>query len=410
MWIRKQARICALWAALAACLWSRSALADVTVTVSPALQQALKEGHPEPSDPPPTADQLTRAVNQTLREIADEPRRPDEDPGRQELRDIARRLLDSGQTIRLICREDAEGDPTLAEAHEQSDPAQRGGGAATKGDFDADGNPRRGGTATIVVECAHVKTHGLSRPYGIDDGTVLGKIGHELVHASQGRYRHSEDDDPSGGVYRRFEERVMEVFGGKLEQIQRDDRIEERRRRRQTGQTGMGDAPQSGAYVALQPGLIHIPCNSSDRVGYQWGAQGGYMVRTPGLFAVGVGGSFEHAVLNPPAAVEGVSSHQLRVQAEAMPGVQLVARKLFVHGTVALGYVGWPTRFTSGGVTTRAADHGVALGVGAGANYRVWQGLFVGGQFGGDLQWIPGGVAVFPAYNLDLEASVGWFF
>ncbi|MFO7566230.1 MAG: hypothetical protein R6X02_26545 [Enhygromyxa sp.] len=168
-------------------------------------------------------------------------------------------------------------------------------------------------------------------------------------------------------------------------------------------------------YVAIAPGLIHIPIEAPDQVGYQWGLRGGVELGCgpsgPACFAVAVGGSFQHSVGKPYRSAEiSSSSHQLRVQAEAMPGVRLLDGRLFVFGDVGLGYVAQPSRVELYGDVTRDTRHGVAFSVGAGSSYVVWRQLFVGGRFGGDMQWMFASGDSFGAHNLALEAFAGWRF
>lgn len=154
-------------------------------------------------------------------------------------------------------------------------------------------------------------------------------------------------------------------------------------------------------YLALAPGIIHIALPNA--VGYQWGVRGGVELPCGGPCSVAVGPSFQHSV-------GSANAHQLRAQAELMPGARLVDDKLFVFVDLGIGYVGNLSSYQLAGETMRTTNHGVAFSVGAGVNYVVWRELFVGGRFGADLQWFPSGSGTFAAHNLALEAVVGWRF
>jgi hypothetical protein len=161
-----------------------------------------------------------------------------------------------------------------------------------------------------------------------------------------------------------------------------------------------GPARRAG-YVALSPGIIHIALPNA--VGYQWGARGGVEFPCGGPCAIAAGLGFQHSVASAHA-------HELRTQAEAMPGARLLDDRLFVFGVVALGHVANVSSFEFMGETNRSTNHGVALGLGAGVSYAVWRELFVGGRFGADLQWFPSSSGTFDAHHLALDAFLGWRF
>ena len=165
-------------------------------------------------------------------------------------------------------------------------------------------------------------------------------------------------------------------------------------------------------YVYLSPGLIHIPLDSEDGVGFQWGLGGGVLFQPTAKLVLAVGGSFEHSVLNPPDLPGGfdIDSSQYRLQAEAMPGTLLLEDRLFVHGTIALGYVGWFTSFDGPTGSSSNSQHGVVLSLGGGAMLDVWRNLSVGLELGVDLQrvWFEG--TGLGASNLDMKAVGRWRF
>ncbi|HLT40835.1 MAG TPA: hypothetical protein VK034_31375, partial [Enhygromyxa sp.] len=89
-------RIIAFTIGLLVLSWSSVALADVTVKLSPGVTKALQEaaGQPKSGDPVPAAeDDINEGINHALKELAKHPTDP-------RVREAAKRLLDSGQTIR----------------------------------------------------------------------------------------------------------------------------------------------------------------------------------------------------------------------------------------------------------------------------------------------------------------------
>jgi hypothetical protein len=175
---------------------------------------------------------------------------------------------------------------------------------------------------------------------------------------------------------------------------------------------GVLDTALENPYVYVSPGFIHIPIDSEDGVGFQWGLGGGVLLRPDPTLVVAVGGSFEHSVLNPPdfASELNIDSSQYRLQAEAMPGTLLLEDRLFVHGTIALGYVGWFTSFDAPGGSSSNSQHGIVFSLGGGAMLDVWRNLSVGLELGVDLQrvWFEG--VGQGASNLDMKAVGRWRF
>lgn len=177
-------------------------------------------------------------------------------------------------------------------------------------------------------------------------------------------------------------------------------------------QGGVLDTALRNPYVYVSPGLIHIPIDSQDGVGFQWGLGGGVLLQPAPKLVVGVGGSFEHSVLNPPdyPGELDIDSSQFRLQAEAMPGTLLLEGRLFVHGTIALGYVGWFTSFDAPGGSSSNSQHGIVLSLGGGAMLDVWRDLSVGMELGVDLQRVSYEGDAQGAYNLDMKAVARWQF
>lgn len=164
--------------------------------------------------------------------------------------------------------------------------------------------------------------------------------------------------------------------------------------------TSEGPARRAG-YVALSPGIIHIAL--PDSVGYQWGLRGGVEFPCGGPCAIATGLVFQHSVAS-------ANAHELRTQAEVMPGARLLDDRLFVFGDVAIGHVANTSSFELLGMTERFTQHGVVFSPGAGVSYAVWRELYVGGRFGADLQWFPSSSGTFAAHHLALEAFLGYRF
>lgn len=207
------------------------ALADVDVTFSGGVKTSLG------GDPGATSQEteLEDALNDALDGIADgsvRVRNGETAGGATQdgLRDLARRLAASGQTIRILCREEArelgKTDPVMARLYEQSEVTPLGGGAATHGDFDAVGNPRRGGTMIIVIECARL-LNGWFRPPFEGGDTMLHTLGHELVHGGNRANAHggSEADEP---YYDAFGDLVQRVAIAMQRQNEREKRKREK--------------------------------------------------------------------------------------------------------------------------------------------------------------------------------------
>jgi hypothetical protein len=180
--------------------------------------------------------QLNEDVNAALEKIAKGKAAPgkEEAPTKaagKELRDAARDLYQSKQTITVMCREEAAADPKLKDQYEQSDPSERGGGAATKGDFDKSGKPKKKGNTIIVVECARLKIHGWYGKFGLGD-TMIGTLGHEFVHASNAKRVHG-DDETAEQIYRRFDRFFARVTTAIHESLDEKRQREARRKRRE---------------------------------------------------------------------------------------------------------------------------------------------------------------------------------
>lgn len=166
-------------------------------------------------------------------------------------------------------------------------------------------------------------------------------------------------------------------------------------------------------YLTLSPvGVLVAP--STGQIGYQWGYQIGYLARTRGMFAIAVGGSLEHGMtdLGIMNSSDQALDHQVRAQAEVMPGLSLLDDDLFLHLSLGVGYAASIQRakiLDMVELETRTL-HGVAFSPGVGLSYRVAGNFTVGGTLGGDLQWLDPAGDTSNAHNVDVKFSLGWMF
>ncbi|MCB9677648.1 MAG: hypothetical protein H6737_21260 [Alphaproteobacteria bacterium] len=379
-----------------------SARAQVTVQYSSGFAEALARGEATP----PTAEEATDALNAALNGIS-----ADTTAANAANKAIADALRAGRQTILLLCRSEAENRPELEAAYQQSEPGMLGGGMATRGAFDGAGNPLPQGIAIVVVDCGSIAARGLV-PTPEMGPSNLSLLGHELVHASGGRFVHGPDD-PGETLYNPFGNRVAADFVTALDEA-RERRAREERRRRPKGpreHSGLFDPDASSGYAALNPGLLHVPCTGGDHPGFEWGAEGGALLPGPLGTTVGVGGRVEHAISNPGwnGPNVKVASHQIRIQAEGTAGVEVVP-DLFVFGSVAAGVVLWPTRVRFDGSPAQSTTaKGVAVSTGAGARYALTEQLFAGGGMGFDIHQFFGSGS-YSNWNFDVDATVGVVF
>ncbi len=176
------ARIPHLASALAAALiafagaaWPVPASAAITVELSPEAADAFKEAGETPRA---ITRRLQSEFNLGLEELGKT--NPD-----------AKALFDSNQKLRIVCL----GTKEAEDAGLTPDTGVYGGGGKTKGDFDANGRPRTGGTAIIAIECGQLRERGLARPVVEADpnSTVYKILVHELLHAANRERQHPPD-------------------------------------------------------------------------------------------------------------------------------------------------------------------------------------------------------------------------
>ena len=141
-----------------------------------------------------------------------------------------------------------------------------------------------------------------------------------------------------------------------------------------------------------------------------------------GKFGLGVGFGFEH---NPTTLDSALSDgcdaigatcqiHAFRLLPEVRLG-GLPSDQLYIYGYVSpgLGLIHTTLEGFLGGYED--TDPGFNLGLGAGLQYVVWKGLFIGGELGADLGFYTDdeadfGDESFNAYLLDLKGLVGYYF
>lgn len=202
------------------------AQADVSVAFSDTVKQNVDAQ---------TASDLQGAINSGLKKMADN--------GNQGAKD----LLDSNQTIRIICF----GEPDAESRNLRSSGGQvYGGGGETAGDFTADGKPRAGGTTYIAIDCDKLKRLGW---FG-EEGDNIGKIRvwdtllHELLHATNKSRRHTDDEtaDYEGWVRNLNQALTAEVDEAKIAPGKRE-RAAKRDERKQKAQQDQDSSEEKKA-------------------------------------------------------------------------------------------------------------------------------------------------------------------
>ena len=104
----------------------------------------------------------------------------------------AKALFNSGQKLRIVCF----GSKEALDAKLTPGSGVLGSGGETKGDFDANGKPKAGGTTIIAIECGTLRVVGLqTRVVPVDPNSTMYRILiHELLHATDSARRHPPDD------------------------------------------------------------------------------------------------------------------------------------------------------------------------------------------------------------------------
>jgi hypothetical protein len=146
------------------------AYADVTVQFSEAVQKAVD---------PQTQQQIQDLVNAGLKKQAKD------NAG-------AKDLLDSNQTIKIICNDEQKAKDEKIDFESGLLPEF----GKTKGDFDEKGKPKSGGTTYITINCDYLKQfswHTLIDVLGTKQ-SMWDVLVHELLHATNADRRHPPDD------------------------------------------------------------------------------------------------------------------------------------------------------------------------------------------------------------------------
>lgn len=193
--------------------------------------------------------------------------------------------------------------------------------------------------------------------------------------------------------------------------------VQERERRSGPGGT-QGDEDRhfdDGTYFYLAPGALNVPYAGQDRIdyedtfdpGYQWGLGLGWMVRTDSPFAIGVGGYFDHAIVNLEARDldSGDFRHQFRVGLELKPGVVFKDR-VFLYVPLRGGYA---VDVRDIGDNDLEANHGAMFGVGGGLDVAVKDRFYIGTALATDLQFFTSD-RDFEMYSFAWRVHLGWRF
>ena len=194
------------------------------------------------------------------------------------------------------------------------------------------------------------------------------------------------------------------------------------------------EAHAAEGYVYLSPGVVAVPLGDEDfedvaDPSYQWGVGGGLLLNPGGgRFGVGLGLAVQHMPINLDEDIDDaldacndlgdcdLSINVVRVVPEIRAGA--LFDKVFVYGRLApgVGIVTYESSIDSPLVGFRGdeVDVGFNLGLGAGVQATIWRGLFLGGELGGSLLFVPedddDNVDDYGVHTFDITAMVGWRF
>lgn len=164
----------------------------------------------------------------------------------------------------------------------------------------------------------------------------------------------------------------------------------------------------------LAPGALNLPYGGVDSIdygdsfdpGYQWGLGLGYFVRTDSPLAIGVGGFFDHAIINSErrSIESGDFDHVFRIGLELKPGVVLEDR-VFLYVPLRGG---WAAEVVHVGNDTDV-EYGGVFGVGGGIDVAVTERFYLGTVVGTDLHYFRSS-ADYDAYLLAWRTHLGWRF
>lgn len=164
-------------------LFPLSIYGQVTVECSDAVNQAIGD--------PLAAQDIAEKYNAGLKKMAEDPSVP------EEFRKGARDLYNSKQTIRFIC-------VNSEKAHELGivppDPLNKAVGTGQgmgKGDFNADGTPRKNGISYVAVDCDNLNNYGYKRKFYTLAGDQLmwNVFTHELFHLTNRDRNHKREGE-----------------------------------------------------------------------------------------------------------------------------------------------------------------------------------------------------------------------
>lgn len=172
-------------------------------------------------------------------------------------------------------------------------------------------------------------------------------------------------------------------------------------------------------YVA--PGVINVPFGGEDGVdyfdrfnpGYQWGLGLGWFERSERSdFAMGVGGFFDHAIINSASRdledLGDVSENVFRAGLELRPGF-VIGERLFLNIPIRGGYAGRVTATERGNDIDTDIDQGGYVGVAGGFDLAVVRGLYLGTVAGADFQFFRIG-RDHDLYTVTWRAHIGYRF
>jgi hypothetical protein len=161
-----------------------------------------------------------------------------------------------------------------------------------------------------------------------------------------------------------------------------------------------------GALNHPYSGSRDIDYSDSFDPGYQWGLGLGWFERTDSGFGIGVGGFFEHALINAERQLDtGSSEHILRFGLELRPGF-VVAERVFFNVALRGAYSADIAEVSDDSVEVA---HGPMFGVAGGLDVGIFRRAYIGTAVGTDLHFFRGGEDV-NAYLFTWRTYLGWRF
>lgn len=187
---------------------------------------------------------------------------------------------------------------------------------------------------------------------------------------------------------------------------------------------------RSGTYVAVSPGLVHVPMGDDavddlHELGYLWGVGAG-VVRPLGPIRFGFGVGFEHAIYDfdddllagcgVPGGACSLGGSMLRFNLQLRLGVG--GRRIFVYGLVgpsfSLSLQNAQGRLGPLSAEESDVDPGLGTEVGVGLQVRVFRSLAIGFEPGVDFAFMfnhdEPGDDTYGFHTLDFELFAAWYF